>query len=790
MKTVALVSALAALSLASASGVDEVTIVFPARAFPAEKTAAEVLADYLGRATGRRYRTVAEGSADVSRGIYVGFTEFAGRNGFRAEDYADEAWRYREVGGNLVCFGGGRRGGFYAALHFLEDHVGVRWLTPFDDYVPPVRPLDFAGADRNGRPAMPYRSIWDVPNGARFLAFNRMNTPWSPQYGGRRTFGGATDCHTLYTNLGGKDDVEALFKAHPEYFPLLNGRRTFDKRTYGTQLCLTNPDLRRLWAEKLRGRMRAEKEKAAAAGAEPPMYWAIDQNDANDGFCRCEKCVALENREGGVRSALMLDFANNVAAALEDELPPDGMFVMMALSRTAKPPRTLRPHRRLAIRLADVASNMTTPWEDPRNRSQVDYVDSWAAISPAILMWYYSINYGAPAVINHPLPNLHCFAPDFRALLARGGRGVVFEHEEPVAGDMRDLKVWLEIKLLEDPSQDTDELIRAFTDAFYGPAAGAKVREYIALVEAKAQSAKATVTYYPSLSSFAFVDLDAFVRAYAILDGALAAVSCDGELTARVEHAFMSLDRLFLVRAASLRRAASAKGLSLPDEKSVAARYRRVWAREFERRRVTPERANEKGNMSGFFSMLEKRKDVPVPQRFSNVAPDRLFLFNAGLARTFNNATRLKPDPESPVGEGLRISIKDVIDIMTPIRPEAGVENYACPFQAIVWPTKSGNKHVKVEMPECRLPKGYAWYRVGGGFEILPDTVLSLFTGFFVPLEGVVVDPAEIGQKYEIWIHVKVDGPDYFGRLPTAENTIWLDEVAVIREDAGRFGGE
>ena len=101
MKTVALVSALAALSLASASGVDEVTIVFPARAFPAEKTAAEVLADYLGRATGRRYRTVAEGSADVSRGIYVGFTEFAGRNGFRAEDYADEAWRYREVGGNL-----------------------------------------------------------------------------------------------------------------------------------------------------------------------------------------------------------------------------------------------------------------------------------------------------------------------------------------------------------------------------------------------------------------------------------------------------------------------------------------------------------------------------------------------------------------------------------------------------------------------------------------------------------------------------------------------------------------
>ena len=75
-------------------------------------------------------------------------------------------------------------------------------------------------------------------------------------------------------------------------------------------------------------------------------------------------------------------------------------------------------------------------------------------------------------------------------------------------------------------------------------------------------------------------------------------------------------------------------------------------------------------------------------------------------------------------------------------------------------------------------------------FEVLPATVVSPFVGFMIPLEGVVVDPAEIGQKYEIWLHVKFDGPDYFGRLPTAENTIWVDEVAVIREGAGRFGSE
>ena len=52
----------------------------------------------------------------------------------------------------------------------------------------------------------------------------------------------------------------------------------------------------------------------------------------------------------------------------------------------------------------------------------------------------------------------------------------------PRGVDLRDLKLWCVLKLIEDPTRDPRELVLDFTDGFYGPA-GTTIREYLRALE-------------------------------------------------------------------------------------------------------------------------------------------------------------------------------------------------------------------------------------------------------------------------------------------------------------------
>ena len=57
--------------------------------------------------------------------------------------------------------------------------------------------------------------------------------------------------------------------------------------------------------------------------------------------------------------------------------------------------------------------------------------------------------------------------------------------------------------------------------------------------------------------------------------------------------------------------------------------------------------------------------------------------------------------------------------------------------------------------------------------QLLPQSSLSLFTGFHIPIEGAVNDPSEYGQKYDVWASVKVVGDC---------EAFFVDQVAAIRK--------
>ena len=115
-------------------------------------------------------------------------------------------------------------------------------------------------------------------------------------------------------------------------------------------------------------------------------------------------------------------------------------------------------------------------------------------------------------------------------------------------------------------------MLKTFTDLYYGPAGG-KIREYLDLLERASAKGGANISWFPALSAYNFIDAETMSRASRILDEEERMVATEPELVRRVEHARLSLDRLYLIRAGAYRKSldmAGRKDVVLPDYAKTA----------------------------------------------------------------------------------------------------------------------------------------------------------------------------------------------------------------------------
>ena len=385
-----------------------------------EKTAAEELTVYLKKITGADFQIQKESEfKDDSPALYVGQTAYARRNGVGFTRLGDEEWIVKSDKNNIIITGGHPRGTLYGVYHFLEDNLGVRWWTPQTESVPRNSSLTIERLDRSGKPRFAYRDIYLVggQGAAEFSARSRLSQN-IPKYGGQILFGGPGNCHTMYSFLGKSDEVRKLYQNHPDWFPLMDGVRKLDSIHQDggaqTQLCLSNPELRKFFVERIRGFIKEDKEKAARQGIQPPMFYAIDQNDCYDGFCKCDKCMEIVKREEAI-SGLALEFTNYIAESLKNET--NATFLMMAEHVLEQPPRLMKALPNVGLRLCDTTSNTIYPWTHSDNTRHRANIDGWSKITNRIVIWDYSIHYGGEfAGINLPFPNERTFAPDLQYL--------------------------------------------------------------------------------------------------------------------------------------------------------------------------------------------------------------------------------------------------------------------------------------------------------------------------------------------------------------------------------------
>ena len=425
-------------------GKPQMTIVLAKDAIPSERTAAEELAGYLGKITGGTFAVVEESAAVSGPCLYVGPTAFARKQALDPSAWGPERWALRSVGADLVLVGGRPRGTLYAVYHFLEDELGVRWWNTLEENVPQQPTLQVSALDRQGEPKFRYRDIYLLYafDGGRFGVRNRLNGQGFGAHdvalGGGVYYGPPNGVHTFYIYIPPAD----YFEKHPEWFSLIDGKRTAEQ----AQLCLTNPDLRAAVMEKLRGYIEQSRAEAQQAGRAAPLDFDISQNDWG-GMCQCEACQAIAKREGS-ESGPLIDFLNHVADAVRDKYP-EVRINTLAYQMTEDPPKTLRPRDNVLPRLCDTNANLLRPITHADNQKFAERLATWGQVAKQLRIWDYAVTYTPHPGL--PLPTVHTYAPDYRYFAEHNVEGVFTEHEHAILADLRDLKIWMMIKLLEDP---------------------------------------------------------------------------------------------------------------------------------------------------------------------------------------------------------------------------------------------------------------------------------------------------------------------------------------------------
>ncbi len=761
------VSALSAATLAT-DGTPQVTIVLADGAIPSERTASEELASYLAKVTGGKYEIAGEAAAGPGPCLYVGPTAHARRQGLDPSTWGAERWVLRSVGADIVLVGGRPRGTLYAVYRFLEDQVGVRWWNVFEEHVPRRPTLEIPLLDRQGEPRFRYRDIHLLyaQDGGRFAARNRLNgqgfSPPDASLGGGVYYGPPNGVHTFYLYIPPKDH----FDTHPEWFSLVGGKRTAEQ----AQLCLTNPGLRAAVVQRLRGYIEQSRAEAPKAGLAPALDFDISQNDWG-GMCQCEACQAITTREGS-ESGPLLDFLNHVADAIRPEYPEIRVNTL-AYQMTENPPKTLRPRDNVLVRLCDTNANLLRQITHADNRKFAERLATWGRISAQLRIWDYAVTYTPHPGL--PLPTVHTYAPDYRYFAEHNVEGVFTEHEHAVVADLRDLKIWMMMKLLEDPYRDSAALLADFTDGFYGPA-GPSIRRYLADLQAAAESADANVNWFPPLSLYTYLTVDFLRRTQAIFDEAEVAVGGDNVVLRRVRHARLPADRACLVLWPKLTRqwaAAGGQPEKIPlDRGAIAARCRETWLTQIDLRFPESQRATHRAEVDAELTpLLARPAVVPLPERFRSVPPKDVFDFTAEQSSNYQDQAKRVPDSEADTGTTNRLELSG--EEMQKYKLPMGWGAYA--------PEGKKSLGSATIRPEDVPGPGYHWYKLSP-IAVPPSAYVYFFWSWIIqfPIES-AGDASRPEEKFEVWAHVKFEGPGFPHARPGQRNAICVERVIVIR---------
>lgn len=432
----------------------------------------------------------------------------------------------------------------YGVYDLLED-LGFRFLAP-DCTIIPSAPLSMEEGVHEEKPAFQAREVfWRAAIDGSFAVRLRLNSARStitPRQGGKLMFYNFS--HSFNTLV----PVEKWYDTHPEYFSMKNNLRLREK----TQLCLSNPDVLRLCKAGVRAWIREHPDC---------NIFSVSMNDWYNA-CECPACRAIDEEEGS-QAGSVIRFVNAIADDIAEDYP-HVMIHTFAYLYCRRPPKHVRPHKNVIVRLCSIECCFSHPigtCQCERGGINVQYgsasnfsdapstgdsftedLKGWSEICDHLFVWDYTTNYANYLL---PFPNLNVLQSNLLLFHHYGVQGVLeqgnFSHGQCSA--LGQLKTYLLGKLLWDPHQKMEELIEDFVQGYYGPAA-VPMRAYVRLWQHAAGTCHAGIY---DMADADYLTDDLLLKAKELLLEA-AALSKDTLYAERVEREALSIRYCFLAR--------------------------------------------------------------------------------------------------------------------------------------------------------------------------------------------------------------------------------------------------
>ncbi len=554
-------------------GQAKAAIVVAADASLPQRHAADELAAFLKQVTGAQFDVVHQRDADKINLLVGAPAAKLVDPGFSIDGLGSDGIVIRTVGKDLILAGGEPRGTLYAVYTFLEEQAGCRWWSSTASTIPKKPVLSVPELQVRYVPALEHREVfmpdsidpdWSVRNKCVGETHGMGNLPAMAQRGGCRKYW--PTAHSFFIVL----PPDRYFKDHPEWYSLINGKRTAADSTH-SELCLTNDQMRQEFTRRMKEEVRWASKDYAARGVSV-SYASIGESD-DAGYpcrCQCDKCRAVEIEEGSP-AGLLLRFTNSVAAEMEEEFP-DIAISMLAYHSWQKPPKLTKPRPNVIVRLVDITCSFSAPISDPRNSRFAEDLVGWSKLTKRLYVWDEIANFNYQVL---PHPNLRVLAPNIQFFVKHGVKGIFAEGVNWGSGgtknsEMAQLRSWVLAKLMWNPSLDGQKLIEEFCRGYFGPG-GDGVLAYLKVTHDAIESSgdwlglgEPTATPYMK-----FLTAPTLIKGWKHLKEAERAVQADPELLARVRVAQLPVLYAFISRWTEMRDDAISRGEEWPLTESI-----------------------------------------------------------------------------------------------------------------------------------------------------------------------------------------------------------------------------
>lgn len=285
-------------------------------------------------------------------------------------------------------------------------------------------------------------------------------------------------CHSYYCYCDPTRDQAA----HPEFFSMMENGHRRGQWNSGTNLCLSNEELREFVYSNLVKFIEADRK---ANPTNYPCVYDFSENDVSPEICHCRKCrdiiagyqrpskwTGQNDHNNGGDAGLQLWFLNPIARKIREKYP-DVVIRTFAYVATRGCPKedTIRPEPNIRIRYVDLYAfcNHLLPLEHPANARAFWNLDNWRRCATDLDIWDYlmyndSVEFAAEAI-----------AADAKWYATHGIRSIFMEHDFSASPSF-ELNCFLMGQFYRNPDADLEKLLDVYCRIF-GEKGAPRMRE-------------------------------------------------------------------------------------------------------------------------------------------------------------------------------------------------------------------------------------------------------------------------------------------------------------------------